>query len=217
MREKASSTLARTEIAFAAVREVIRPVSFAVLIIIIVFLPLFALEAMEGKMFKPLALTMIFAMVGSLLVSLTIIPALGELVVRRRPLADHANLLVRTLQAAYLPLLRLGLRGRWISVAIALAVMLATFALVPRIGTEFLPALDEGALAINLVRLPTANVEGSAAQCTEIEKRLLVPGGHHGRLQDRSSRNFRGPHGARAERPADHAQTQEGVAPRDEP
>ena len=174
MREKAASTLSRTEITFAAVREVIRPVAFAALIIIIVFLPLFALESMEGKMFKPLALTMIFAMLGSLVVSLTVIPALGELLVRRRPQADDANLLVRGLQAAYLPLLRLGLRGRWFSLTAALAVMLATFALLPRLGTEFLPALDEGALAINVVRLPTANVEGSAAQCTEIEKRLLA-------------------------------------------
>jgi cobalt-zinc-cadmium resistance protein CzcA len=174
LRERAASSLARSEIVFAAVREVVRPVAFAALIIIIVFLPLFALESMEGRMFKPLALTMIFAMVGSLAVSLTIIPALGALLIRRRAETGGGNLLVRTLLALYMPLLRLCLRRRWVTVTVALAAMAGALALLPRIGTEFLPALDEGALAINLVRLPTASVEGSVAQCTELEKRLLA-------------------------------------------
>ena len=83
MREKADSALSRNEIAYEALREVARPVIFSILIIIIVFLPLFALESMEGKMFKPLALTMCFALVGSLTASLTVVPALASLVVKR--------------------------------------------------------------------------------------------------------------------------------------
>lgn len=173
MREKAQTNLTRTEIAFLAMREVARPVAFAVLIIIVVFLPLFALGSMEGKMFKPLALTMIFAMVGSLVVSLTVIPVLGALLVKRRPEGERGNLLVRGIHAAYAPVLSLAMRGRWITVAIAGGLMAGAFSLLPKLGTEFLPPLDEGALAINLVRLPTASVEGSAIQCTAIEKRLL--------------------------------------------
>lgn len=173
MREKADTALSRTQIAVDALREVARPIVFSILIIIVVFLPLFSLESMEGKMFKPLALAICFTMVGSMLVSLTVVPALGALLVRRA--AGHArdNVLVRLTLAAYMPVLNRALRGRWVTVAIAAAAMVGGFALLPRIGTEFLPALDEGAIAINLVRLPTASAEGSAQQATEIEKRLL--------------------------------------------
>lgn len=163
----------RTKISLRAVLEVSRPVHFAILIILIVFLPLFSLQSMEGKMFRPLALTMCFALVGSLLASLVVVPALGALVVKRRRKEERANFLLRAIQAGYRPILDLALRGRWVTVAIAAACMVGAFSLVPKIGTEFLPALDEGAIAINVVRLPTASVDGSAAQCTEIERRLM--------------------------------------------
>ncbi|MFH1741625.1 MAG: efflux RND transporter permease subunit, partial [bacterium] len=86
MREQAESDRSRLEIAFGAVSEVARPVAFAILIIIVVFLPLFTLQSLEGKMFKPLALTICFALVGSLAVSLTIVPVLGSLLVKRVPM-----------------------------------------------------------------------------------------------------------------------------------
>ena len=174
MREKARSSLTRLEIAYEATREVVRPVTFAFLIIIIVCLPLFSLQSTEGKMFKPLALTMIFALVGSLAITLTLIPALGALVVRRQPERERGNPLVRAIQAVYMPVLRLAMRGRWVTVGVTALAMVAAFSVLPGIGTEFLPPLEEGALAINVVRLPTANVEGSAVQCTELEKRLLA-------------------------------------------
>jgi cobalt-zinc-cadmium resistance protein CzcA len=174
MREKAGSGQSRLEIAYEAAREVVRPVAFAFLIIIIVCLPLFSLESMEGKMFKPLALTMIFALIGSLVLTLTLIPALGAMWIKRTPEGQRPNLLVRSIENAYMPLLNVAMRGRWITVAIAAGLMVGAFSIVPRIGTEFLPPLEEGALAINVVRLPTASVEGSALQCTEIEKRLLA-------------------------------------------
>ena len=174
MREKADSALTRTQIAFEAAREVARPVAFAMLIILIVFLPLFTLESLEGKMFKPLALTMCFALIGSLVVSLTLIPVLASVFVKRAPEGEHGNLLVRGIQRLYLPVLALAMRGRWISVAVAAAVLAGALSVIPRIGTEFLPALEEGALAINVVRLPTASNEGSAQQATEMEKALLA-------------------------------------------
>ena len=174
MREKANSGQSRLEIAYEAAKEVVRPVAFSFLIIVIVFMPLFSLGSTEGKWFKPLALTMIFALIGSLVVTLTVIPALCALLVKRKPEGEHGNPLIRAILRGYMPILSLAMKGRWISIGIAVAVMVATFAVVPRIGTEFLPPLDEGALAINVVRLPTASVEGSAVQCTEIEKRLLA-------------------------------------------
>ncbi|MBN1418283.1 MAG: efflux RND transporter permease subunit [Planctomycetes bacterium] len=173
MREKADTSLSRAEIAIGAVREVARPVTFAILTIIAVFLPLFSLESLEGKMFEPLALTLVFALAGSLIITLTVIPALGCAVVRRRAERGHEGLLVRLFERAYVPVLSIALRGRWMTVAAAAALLAVAGSLVPRIGTEFLPPLDEGAFAINVVRLPTAGLEGGSDQTTEIERRLL--------------------------------------------
>ncbi len=173
MREKADSEASRIPIAFQAVREVARPVIFAILIIMIVFVPLFTLESMEGRMFKPLALTICFALGGSLWASLTIVPALSSILVKRKTGRGGENLLVRIIQRLYMPVLTAAVRARWITVAVALGVMALAFSVLGRIGTEFLPALNEGALAINVVRLPTASIKGSVLQATEIEKRLL--------------------------------------------
>lgn len=124
-------------------------------------------------MFKPLALTMIFALIGSLAITLAVIPALSAMLVRRVPESIRGNPLVSLIQRWYLPMLTLAMKRRWTSIALAAAMMIAALAALPGLGTEFLPPLDEGALAINVVRLPTASAEGSAVQCTEIEKRLL--------------------------------------------
>jgi len=174
MHEKADSNASRTSIAFGAMQEVARPVIFAVLIIIVVFVPLFTLESLEGKMFKPLALTVCFALVGSLLVTLTTIPVLSSILVKRKSgRADH-NILIRALHRVHTAILTVAIRLKWLTVLIVLAVAAFTASLLPKIGTEFLPALNEGALAINVVRLPTASIKGSALQATEIEERLLA-------------------------------------------
>lgn len=174
MREKALTTQSRLEIAYEATKEVIRPVAFVFLLIIVVCVPLFSLQSTEGKMFKPLALTMIYALVGALVITLTIIPALGAMLVKRQPESERGNPLVRGMERLYLPILALSMKGKWLSVGIAGLMVVGALSLVPRLGTEFLPPLEEGALAINVVRLPTASVEGSAVQTTEIEKWLLA-------------------------------------------
>ncbi len=173
MREPANRDRPRTAVAFQAVAEVARPVIFAILIIVVVFLPLFTLESMEGKMFKPLALTVCFALIGSLVVSMTIVPVLGSMVIGRREGSSRRDFLVRAIQAVYTPVLLLAIRGRWITIAVAAALMAGAFSLAPGLGTEFLPPLDEGALAINVVRLPTAGAEGSARQASAMERTLL--------------------------------------------
>jgi cobalt-zinc-cadmium resistance protein CzcA len=171
--EKAGSGLSRLETVYEAVREVARPVVFAILIIIIVFLPLFSLQQMEGKMFRPLALTMCFAMVGSLLVALTIIPVLCSLFMRAKK-EGKDNAAIRLVKRGYMPVLALSLRRPKTLVALAGLLLVGSLALVPWLGTEFLPQLDEGAIAINVVRLPSASLNGSVAVGTEIERRLLA-------------------------------------------
>ena len=170
--ERANSGTPRLIVIHEAVEEVARPIIFAILIIIIVFLPIFSLEQMEGKMFKPLATTMCFALLGSLLVALTIIPVLCSLFLRGHK-TNRDNFSIRLLKRLYVPVLSLALRFRWATVAVAVAIFTATLALVPLLGTEFLPQLDEGAIAINVVRLPSASLDGSVAVGTVMEQRLL--------------------------------------------
>jgi cobalt-zinc-cadmium resistance protein CzcA len=173
LNEKAGTDVSRVEIVYEAVREVARPVLFATLTIVIVFLPLFTLQQMEGKMFRPLALTMCFAMLGSLVVSFTIVPVLCSLFLQGQKEAKDSAI-VRILKRGYLPLLSLALRRRWTTLLVAAGILAASLLLVPFVGTEFLPPLDEGAIAFNVVRLPSASLEGSIAVGTEMERRLLA-------------------------------------------
>lgn len=155
-----------------AVSEVARPIVFSILIIIVVFLPLFTLEGMEGKMFKPLTLTMIFAMLGALVVSQTLVPAALSLVLRD-PKGLGEPRLVRIARGWYLRVLERALNHRWITVGAAAVLFAVTLGLSARLGSEFLPPLDEGAIAVNVVRLPNAALEGSVASATFMEKEVL--------------------------------------------
>jgi heavy metal efflux system protein len=174
--EKKNAGLSVIQVTFEAVREVARPVIFAILIIVIVFLPLLTLQGHEGKMFKPLALTMCYAVLGSLLIAFTVVPVLCSAWLRAgsKGVTEHDNIIVRTIRSAYLRVLNFSLRRRWMTVACAAVVLISSLSLVPFIGTEFLPQLDEGAIAINVVRLPSASLEGSIALGSEIERRVLA-------------------------------------------
>ncbi len=170
--ERSGEKSLKGTIIYEAIIEVARPIVFAILIIVVVLLPLFTLEQMEGKMFKPLATTMCFAMAGSLVAALTITPVLCSLFLKGQK-TTRDNFSIRVIKAAYMPLLSLALRFRWVTLAVAVALFAATMLLVPRLGTEFLPQLDEGSLAINVVRLPSASLDGSVAVGTVMEQRLL--------------------------------------------
>lgn len=172
LQERGRSGIEKPILIFEAVREVARPVVFAILIVIVVFLPLFTLEQMEGKMFKPLALTMCFAMIGSLAVAMLIVPPLCSFLLRGATMQKESRM-VRRLTGGYLQLLQVILRRKAITLAVAGAILAATLALIPFLGTEFLPALDEGAIAVNVVRLPSASLEGSVAVGTFMEQKLL--------------------------------------------
>ena len=170
--ERTGTKAQKNTIVFEAITEVARPILFSILIIIIVLMPLFTLEQMEGKMFKPLATTMCFAMGASLLAAFSIVPVLCSLFLKGHK-TSRDNLSIRLAKRLYLPALSLALRFRWTTVALAVAFFAGTMLLVPRLGTEFLPQLNEGSLAINCVRLPSASLEGSVAVGTVMEQRIL--------------------------------------------
>jgi cobalt-zinc-cadmium resistance protein CzcA len=155
----------------AATHEVARPIVFSILIIVLVFLPLLTLEGMEGRLFRPLALTMVFAMLGSLVVALTVVPVMMSLIMRKGGKPKPQRLFL-WLQRRYLALLDKALARRRTTVGLAIAAFAATLALTPLIGTEFLPPLEEGAIAINAVRLPNASLTGSVAVATFMEKEI---------------------------------------------
>lgn len=153
--------------------EVRKPTMFGELIIMIVFLPVLTLEGIEGKLFRPMALTMIFALLGSLVLSLTLMPVLASLLLPRR-MKEHEPLLVRLAKRVYTPVLDLALRLRVVVVVAALALVGGGALLATRMGGEFLPRLGEGAIVGTTVRLAGISVEESVAQNDLIEQRLLA-------------------------------------------
>ncbi|MBI5906094.1 MAG: efflux RND transporter permease subunit, partial [Deltaproteobacteria bacterium] len=161
----------RMQVTVRAVEEVARPVAFSVLIIGIVLVPLFSLQGIEGKMFAPLAMTMIFAMLASLVVALTIVPVLSDMILSREKEKEFG--FVRRFHRGYLNVLAAARRKRTITFGVSVLALVAAGVAAARIGTEFMPPLDEGAIAVNVVRLPNASLEGSVSVAQYVEKRLL--------------------------------------------
>ncbi len=157
----------RTDAVLTAAREVANPVAFAILIIIVVFLPLFSLQGLEGKMFKPMAFTISFAMAGSLILTLTLIPVLAALVLK--PKAERDTLLMRVVKRRYVPLLEWVL-SRKRAVGVVSAVLLAaSLALFPFLGKEFMPQLQEGAILMRVTSIPSTSLDESIAISKRIE------------------------------------------------
>ncbi len=155
-----------------ATKEVAVPVLFAILIICVVFLPLFSLQAVEGKMFKPLALTIIFAMLGSLVVALTITPVLSSYFLKR--IKGHGdNFATKAVKKLYMPLLDKVLEHKKKTVVIAAAVFIVSLFGFKFVGTEFLPYLDEGSIALNIVKFPTSSLDESVKVGELAEKMIL--------------------------------------------
>lgn len=160
----------RTTAVLRAAREVANPITFAILIIIVVFLPLFALEGLEGKLFKPMAFTISFAMAGSLLLTLTLIPVLAAVFLR--PKEERDTWLVRAIKAGYLPMLAWSLAHKGKIVSIAAALLLTSLAIFPLLGREFMPQLQEGSIMWRVTSIPSASLEQSIEISKDIEKAL---------------------------------------------
>lgn len=154
-----------------AMAEVARPVSFSVLVIALVLVPLFTLQGLEGKMFGPLALTLLVCMLVSIVVAMVSVPAMAAVVLRQTEEREFAA--VRRFHGAYLRLLQRAMLHPKATYGIAFGALAAALLLVPFMGTEFMPALDEGSIAVNVVRLPNASLDGSVAVGTMMEKRIL--------------------------------------------
>ena len=152
-------------------REVARPVFFAVLIIIIVYLPILTLQGVEGKMFRPMALTVVFALVGSLALALTLMPVLASLLFRGKT-EEKEPRVMHWLKDRYVPVLDKSLARPHVVAGAAAAVFALSLVLVPFMGSEFIPKLDEGAVALQAWRLPSVSLAESIKATTMIEKTL---------------------------------------------
>ncbi|MGH7554612.1 MAG: efflux RND transporter permease subunit, partial [Longimicrobiales bacterium] len=152
-------------------REVARPIFFGVLIILLVYVPILYLQGIEGRLFRPMAITVGIALFGSLLLALAWIPAAASLVFRRGAAESaFAQRLAAWLDREYVPLLTAALRRPMPTVAAAAVVFAATLLVVPRLGTEFLPELDEGSLVLQAVRDPSVSLTRSVAMQRELER-----------------------------------------------
>jgi len=156
-----------------AAREVGRPVFYAVIIIVVVFAPLFTLEGVEGKLFQPMAVSIVLAMITSLVVALVVIPALATYSFRHA-VRHRESPLFRPLEWLYRRALRLALKARWAVVLTALLLFAGAMFLLPRLGTEFVPELEEGTINIRVTLAPSASLDTALGVAAELERRLMA-------------------------------------------
>ncbi len=152
--------------------EVGRPTFFSMLIIIAAHIPIFTLQRHEGRIFAPMAWTVTSALVGSLILSLTLVPLLCYFLLRKN-IPHGENALVRAIKQPYLPSLRWALGHPKLVIAVALAGFVASLAMVPRLGTEFLPELNEGAIWVNANMPPGISVDQARVYCRKMREILL--------------------------------------------
>ena len=169
-RKKSGEPVDRTSAVLTAAQEVVNPVAFAILIIIVVFLPLFALEGLEGKLFKPMAFNISFAMAGSLVLTLTLIPVMAALILE--PKEERDTWLVRVIKTRYQPLLEWSLDNKKIVVGGAVGLLVASLALFPLLGKEFMPQLQEGSIMWRVTSIPSASLDQSIKISKDIENAL---------------------------------------------
>lgn len=168
---QAEPGISRLHTLYRATQEVATPVSAGMVVIMIVFLPLLTLQGLEGKLFGPVALTIVFALGASLLLSLTVIPVLASAALRS---GHHATpWLVRKLEAIYAPLLDAALRHARVVVIASLAALAGAVALFPFIGKSFMPSLDEGDIIMQVEKLPSIHLEQSVATDLALQRRIL--------------------------------------------
>ena len=154
-----------------ACTEVGRPVVFAVAIIMIVYLPILSLTGIEGKMFKPMALTVVFALLGSLILSLTYVPAAMTFLLRGH-VSEKESFLIRIAKRWYRPALAFMHTKRLAAIAAAVVLVVISAIIFPFLGSEFIPRLDEGSLAVQVQQLPSVSLTTSIKTTTDVERVL---------------------------------------------
>lgn len=161
----------RHDLAAAATAEVIKPSLFGVGIITVVYLPIFALEGVEGKMFHPMAFTVVFALTSAMLLSLTLIPALVALTLRGK-VSEHESRTVSWLRDRYEPALRRALDRPKVVIGSAALLVLLAVGTTTRMGGEFIPSLDEGDYALHALRIPGTSLTQSVAMQAQLERSI---------------------------------------------
>lgn len=162
----------RLNVVTAATKEVFTPAVFGIVIIMLVYLPLFALSGVEGKMFQPMAFTVVAALVGALIFAVTFVPAAIAVFVRGK-VDESENAVMRGIKKGYKPLLGLSLKLPWLMVGIATALVLVLGFKVKNMGAEFLPQLDEGDIAMHALRITGTGIEQSVQMQKELEQAIL--------------------------------------------
>ncbi|MBW1897537.1 MAG: efflux RND transporter permease subunit, partial [Deltaproteobacteria bacterium] len=154
-----------------AAMEVGRPIVFSIAIIILVFLPIFTLEGVEGKMFSPLAFTISFALLGSLFVALTMVPALSAFFLKPRGTSKEF-IMLRWIKSAYQPTLIWCLKRKKLITAISIAAFIGSVAMIPMLGTEFVPTLEEGSILIGTTMAPSISLEKAKETVMKLERKI---------------------------------------------
>ena len=154
-------------------KEVGRPVFFAVMIIIIVFSPLFTLQGVEGKLFQPMAISIVLAMLASLLVALVVVPALASWMFRSH-VTHRESPVMKVLNFVYRPLLKAATKLRWLVVAIAVALFAGSLWLATTLGTEFVPELEEGTINVRVTLAPSSSLSTSLKVAQKLEQAVMT-------------------------------------------
>jgi len=161
----------RLELVFEATREVIRPALFGVFIITVVYLPIFALEGVEGKMFHPMAITVVIALLSAMLLSVTFVPAMVALLFKK-PVKEKHSPLIRGAAVLYKPALKWVLKARWlVIIATSLLVIFSGYQ-ATKLGSEFAPNLDEGDIAMHALRIPGTSLSQAVALQESLEDKI---------------------------------------------
>ncbi len=163
----------RTEKIAEACREVARPILFALLIVIIVFVPIFMLEGVEGKMFKPMALTMIFAVAGSILASLFGAPVLSWFLLKPGESKGTVRF-ITFLQRIYRPILITVIKFKEITLAGAVILFVGMLFLATKLGTEFMPVLEEGSITVSVAMAPSISLDQASQTVSDLQKMIAV-------------------------------------------
>lgn len=161
----------RLRIVWKSAREVAVPIFSGVIIIIVSFLPILSLTGIEGKLFRPLAVTIVLAMASSLFLSLTVVPVVASLIMNGG--SSEGNVFQRWLARVYEPMLRFALKRRMLAVGIAVVLLVVSGVIASRTGREFLPYLDEGTLVLQFEKLPSISLEKSMEIDDAIAKKLM--------------------------------------------
>ncbi len=153
-----------------AAHEVGRPIVFSVAIIVIVFLPLFTLEGVEGKMFSPMAFTISFALLGSMVAAIVVAPVISMFLLRKSSKGEIG--LMRSLKGIYAPILDFAMSRKWLIVGLSTVLFIVSLLLVPLLGTEFVPTLEEGSIFISVAMTPSISVDKAKETVMKLERAI---------------------------------------------